>query len=195
MHQSEPGPNEERRLPPPAGPGQHSAADDAVVIANNSNNSITSDGAISPPSSIVKVAIKDPPSPDLHGGIAPKQAFYLLRPRTSCTRTVLIPLSPNATLADSLRGRTVLEFPTIYMFPEATTPPDDVFMMEDAYVQQERDEQAELENALKAVDPETLRALEKSEGGADKGEEEGDIDGNKILDVLKRDLGAKAEGL
>ncbi|KAK5004896.1 Box C/D snoRNA accumulation, partial [Cryomyces antarcticus] len=43
----------------------------------------------------------------------PEPHFYLVKPYTSTSRRVLIPLPSSATLAHSLRGQVVLEFPTI----------------------------------------------------------------------------------
>ncbi|GAM34875.1 HIT finger domain protein [Talaromyces pinophilus] len=41
--------------------------------------------------------------------------FYLHRHRAATNNIVLVPLQPSATLRDVLRGRSVLEFPTIYV--------------------------------------------------------------------------------
>ncbi|CAI6244310.1 unnamed protein product [Periconia digitata] len=180
--QSEEHPNEEPPLPPAAQPGgQH-----------------TTDGSVIPQPQSIQVAHSDDASPLMHGttpeSLSSKHTFFLLMPRTSSTRKVLIPLDSQATLTDSLRGKTVLEFPTIYVFPESTAPPHETFMMEEAYLQQERDDHTELENALKTVDPETLRKLAAEQGATDENAG-GEIDDKAILDVLKRDLGAKAKDL
>lgn len=121
-----------------------------------------------------------------------KYDFYLLRPRTSSSRRVLIPLEPTATLADCLRGRTVLEFPTIYAFPLSTPPPSEEFVLEEEYLKQERQEQKEFEDLIKTVKPEALRKL-SAEDPDGRGSDE--IDGNKILDVLKQDIGAGGPAL
>jgi ribosomal protein S21 len=129
-----------------------------------------------------------PPHPPHHH--TPDYTFYLLRPRTSSTRPVLIPLRHDATLAESLTNRTVLEFPTIYMFPTSAgqLPPD--FMLEQDYIKQEGEEQRELETLLRDVDPQTLKGLREGEQSQTQtaGEE---VDSARILDVLKRDLGAE----
>lgn len=114
--------------------------------------------------------------------------FYLLMPRTSSTRLVLIPLDPTATLAKCLRGRTVLEFPTIHVFRQTSSLSPDRFMLEAEYLQQESEEQKEFDELLKQVSPETLRAL-KEERGEDSAAAE-HIDNDRLLDVLKQDLGA-----
>lgn len=115
--------------------------------------------------------------------------FYLLRPRASSSRRVLVPLAPSTTLSDVLHGRTVLEFPTIYVFPSAMAQLPDEFILEDEYVKQEGEEQRELDELLRDLDPEILRRLkEDGERGEERREEE--VDSKKILDVLKQDLGA-----
>ena len=121
--------------------------------------------------------------------VSPQYSFYLVRPRTSSNRPVLILLDPTATLGDCLRGRTVLEYPTIYVYPVSTLPPPEKFMLEAEYVQQEGEEQKEFEDLLKHVSPETLRALKDDQDAKDNNASEA-IDGNKILDVLKQDIGA-----
>ncbi|KAL1599751.1 Box C/D snoRNA accumulation [Paraconiothyrium brasiliense] len=135
---------------------------------------------------------------DGHGGlhidgpepepVPPKYAFYLLRPRTSSNRHVLIRLDPTATLAECLRGRTVLEFPTIYVFLESTHPPQEKFMLEAEYLQQEGEEQKELDDLLKHVSPETLRALKEEHRDDNNAGEQ--IDSDRILNVLQQDIGA-----
>ncbi|KAF1956217.1 hypothetical protein CC80DRAFT_492482 [Byssothecium circinans] len=138
-----------------------------------------------------KVADHDDSSPSLHGPtpepVPSKYDFFLLRPRTSSSRRVLIPLDPFLPLADCLRGRTVLEFPTIYVFTSSATPPPEDFMLEDEYIKQESEDQKEFEDVVKHLNPETLRALRNDDEGNKAGEE---LDSKKILDVLKRDIGA-----
>lgn len=136
---------------------------------------------------------KDPGgSIHVHGAepkpISHQYSFYLVRPRTSSNRPVLVLLEPAATLGECLRGRTVLEFPTIYVFPVSTTPPPEKFMLEAEYLQQEGEEQKEFEELLKHVSPETLRALKEDQDTKDNNASEA-LDGNKILDVLKQDIG------
>ncbi|KAF1968398.1 hypothetical protein BU23DRAFT_541392 [Bimuria novae-zelandiae CBS 107.79] len=116
-----------------------------------------------------------------------KYAFFLLRPMTSSNRRILVRLDPTATLGECLRGRTVLEFPTIHVFPSAADPPHGKFMMEAEYLQQEGEEQKELEDLLKHASPETLRALKGEPDTNDNANDE--IDSKRILDVLRQDIG------
>jgi hypothetical protein len=128
-----------------------------------------------------------------HVGVAEPQpvshmySFFLLRPRTNSSRQVLIPLDPHARLADCLRGRTVLEFPTIYAFPVTDQPPPAEFMLEQEYIIEEGEQQKEFEDLIKDISPETLRALKASD---DDDVASAEIDSKVILDVLKQDLGA-----
>jgi hypothetical protein len=139
-----------------------------------------------------KMANHDAPSSPLHGSspesLPPKYSFFLLRPRTSSSRRVLIPLDPLHTLGDCLRDRTVLEFPTIHVFPSTNAPPSEAFMYEAEYIKQEGEEHKEFEDLLKHASPETLRALRNEQEDDKTGEE---LDSRKILDVLKQDIGVE----
>jgi len=114
--------------------------------------------------------------------------FYLLRPRTSTTRHVLIALDSSQTLGESLCGHTVLEFPTIHVFPASMAQLPEEYMLEDEYIKQEGEEQKELDQLLQDLDPETLKRL-KAEGTERDTTREEEVDGKMILDVLKQDLG------
>jgi hypothetical protein len=85
--------------------------------------------------------------------------FYLLKPRTSSSRHVLVPLTSTATLGECLNGRTVLEFPTIYVFPSSVQHLSDEFMLEEDYLKQEGEEQKEFDDLISELDPEILRRL------------------------------------
>ena len=112
--------------------------------------------------------------------------FYLLRPRTSSVRRVLIPLTASDPLGDVLRGCTVEEFPTMYYFRSTTTELPAEFMLDEDYRREEGEQQREFEELMKDVDPEILKRL-RDDGASGKAGEE--VDSKKILDVLKQDLG------
>lgn len=59
-------------------------------------------------------------------------------------------------------------------------------MLEDEYVRQEEEERKELEEAMRKVSPEELRAMREAEAGDGA---DGEVDSQRILDVLKQDLG------
>ncbi|KAL3487582.1 hypothetical protein BJX62DRAFT_213358 [Aspergillus germanicus] len=107
--------------------------------------------------------------------------LYLHRPRTATKQQVLVPLSPRTTLADALRGRTVLEFPTIYVLrsplDEAQSEEqNDKFMLEKEYLRTHPDTE-EVDNG-----PET--DVQPVFGAVDIP----DVDENKVLEVLRKDL-------
>lgn len=112
--------------------------------------------------------------------------FYLLRPRTSSNRRVLVPLTSSDTLGDALRGCTVEEFPTIYYFSAASPDLPKDFMIDEDYRKEEGEQQREFEELMKDVDPDVLKRL-RDDGSRSKADEE--VDSKKILDVLKQDLG------
>ncbi|KAG9186546.1 hypothetical protein G6011_09654 [Alternaria panax] len=117
---------------------------------------------------------------------------FLLKPRTSTNRHVLVPLDPSLTLGESLHGRTILEFPTVYVFPATMDKLPEEFMLEEEYVMLEGEQQKEFDKMMKELDPEILRRLKEGDGNAhmdDRGDE--DVDSKKILDVLKQDLGER----
>lgn len=117
--------------------------------------------------------------------------YFLLKPRTTSNRHVLIPLDSNHALGDCLRGRTILEFPTIYAFPTETEDLPEEFMLDDEYAKQEGEDQREFDEMMRELDPEILRRL-KEDGTRNDGAESAhqEVDSKRILDVLKRDLGA-----
>lgn len=122
-----------------------------------------------------------------HGGLR----FFLVKPRTNSSRTVLIPLEPTATLGACLTGRAVLEFPTIYVFNgSAELSPAD-FMLEEDYLKQEGEEQKEFDQLISELDPGVLRRLrDDAQQPGDRTMKEERLDDKEILDVLKKDFGA-----
>ncbi|KAI9928088.1 hypothetical protein ASPWEDRAFT_453306 [Aspergillus wentii DTO 134E9] len=124
-----------------------------------------------------------PPSQTSHRDLY----FYLHRPRTSTKQPVLVPLLPTATLGDSLRKRTVLEFPSIYALPESPETLRAIqeqprFILEETYLAEHPDEELEL---VKTITTETDN--EVNEGNL-PGVDLGQVDENKVLEVLKQDL-------
>lgn len=117
--------------------------------------------------------------------------YFLVKPRTTSSRIVLIPLDSNATLGECLNGRTVLEFPTIYVFPSSMELSDE-FMLEQDYLKQEGEDRKEFDELINELDPEILKRLK--EAGQRPGHNARDevVDSKEILDVLKKDFGAVA---
>lgn len=116
--------------------------------------------------------------------------FYLLRPHTSATSRVLIPLMPDQSLTASLELRTVLEFPTIYILDQGQDDLPDTFLTEEAYMKKRQEEDKEVEELLKTVpDSAASRRVGPFGERAAVGEAgNGDLDPSKILEMLKRDV-------
>jgi len=168
-----------RRLPR-EGPSDSASAGDHIDPKGTSQETIRVKGPSNHHSS-ASIPGSDPEPAPL------RYSFFLLKPRTSSTHHVLIPLDPNATLGDCLNGRTVLEYPTIYVFSSTTVPPPTQYMLESEYIKQEAEDEKEFDDFMKTVDPQKLRALDDK---SNCGIAEEQLDSDKILDVLKQDIGA-----
>jgi hypothetical protein len=110
--------------------------------------------------------------------------FYLLKPFTASKSNVLIPIVSSGKLTECLQGQTVLEFPTIYVLPNAPASLPTGFMLEERYNKMQKAEEAEVDGLLRRTNESTGGALTASR------EEEKPLDANSILDMLKRDVGA-----
>lgn len=111
--------------------------------------------------------------------------FYIHRPQTKTKKPVLAPLPPSATLASVLRGRMVLEFPTIYALPDSAENlgaenEDGRFILEEEY--------------LRTASPEEISGksgeLELEDTGAEQDAESElqNLDEKKVMEVLTQDL-------
>lgn len=122
--------------------------------------------------------------------------FYLVKPHTSSTRRVLIPLAPMAQLSTCLRGRTVLEFPSIQLLSTAPDALPAQFQLEADYLEEARREQQELDELLKTVQPPPAGGMPTGDGDSDgtagaRATSIAELDDSKILEVLRRDLGSR----
>ncbi|KAI9650808.1 hypothetical protein NHQ30_000841 [Ciborinia camelliae] len=91
----------------------------------------------------------------------PKYHFYLHRPKTqSSYPKVLVPLDPMQPLCKVLQNRTVLEFPTIYVFESDKLP--DTFMLEKAYIEATGDGPAVETESEESEDDDTSSSSESS---------------------------------
>jgi hypothetical protein len=109
--------------------------------------------------------------------IAPDMHFYLHRPRTSSKWTCLIPVLPSSSISDMLRGRTILEFPTIHARHDAPTQLQPPLITEKNY-----EGQHGIDVALKLPvyvqdDPRSSIELVPDH-----------IDERKVMEVLQKDL-------
>lgn len=109
--------------------------------------------------------------------------FYLHRPRTATKQIVLIPLSPTMDFTSALRGRTVLEFPTIYVLhesPEALNADstNSQFLLEEEYAQTHPEPEPEIGETTDEVETQPMPGSKDLTN----------IDEKKVLEVLKQDL-------
>ncbi len=63
-------------------------------------------------------------------------------------------------------------------------------MLEDDYLKQEGEEQEEFDKLMRDLDPQILKRLKEDRSQGDEEKEE-EVDSERILDVLKRDLGTE----
>ena len=83
----------------------------------------------------------------------PANYYYLLKPGTMCASRVLIQLSPESSLTESLQDQRVREYPTIYMLPD---PPDNLrvgFMLEKEYKKIARRAAPDVSNSMEDAPP------------------------------------------
>jgi hypothetical protein len=109
--------------------------------------------------------------------------FYLLRPFTASKSIVLTPLDASKSLTDCLKGRTVLEFPTIYVLSEESHSLPAGFQLSEQYEKAQKAEEVEVDALVQRTNQSMGGALTATR------EEEKPLDANSILDMLKRDVG------
>jgi hypothetical protein len=113
-----------------------------------------------------------------------KHHFYLAKPATSTTSQVVIPQSSKSTVTEALQGRSVLEYPTIYVLlqPPNGLPPG--FMLEEDYLKT-------LPKNDPTIKPEPGEAeASRPNSVQTRVQTEERLDPNAILNMLKRDVTA-----
>ena len=116
--------------------------------------------------------------------------YYLLKPMTATNLQILIPLDPDVTLTDSLRGQTVLEYPTVYVFLNAVNEADSDFMLEANYWQitaKDGDSQPHGSSRSSHANPNILHEVQPKQSDASES-----LDANSILKMLKRDIALRS---
>ncbi|KAL2823311.1 HIT finger domain protein [Aspergillus cavernicola] len=107
--------------------------------------------------------------------------FYLHRPRTTAKLPVLSPVAAATTLTNALRGRVVLEFPTIYVLrdplDEQGSEEESKFILEKDYLRTHQDTEPEVEEASNTDTGPPFSTVEIP-----------DVDEEKVLEVLQKDL-------
>lgn len=150
----------------PTAPPQGESTDDTPLTAINAHKELDQ------PESLLGA---DEPSPAEH--------FYLLKPFTAAKSKVLIPINATAKLTDCLKTQTVLEYPTIYVLPEAPDSLPADYQLEEQYLKLRKAEEAEVEGLVRRTNQSTGGALNPAKEEGEK------VDANSILDMLKRDVG------
>ncbi|KAJ9613165.1 hypothetical protein H2200_003106 [Cladophialophora chaetospira] len=104
--------------------------------------------------------------------------FFLCKPNTTSKVKCLIPVAPDSKVADVLRNRTLLEFPTIYVRQEASDSLPEPFITEEKYDQ------------LYGTDVSVALPTYAPNDDFEEGEviEIDNLDEKKVLEVLQRDL-------
>ena len=108
--------------------------------------------------------------------------YYLHAPRLPSEHSVLIPLLPEASLSESLRGRLVLEFPTIYVLTREAEKLSDRYITEEMFFRKLQEEG--YRNQLEAK----LTGQEEGELGDEASVGNDSMDERKLEEVLERDL-------
>lgn len=190
-------PKEER---PNWDPNRGQKSEQQNISTNHEQNDVTATDAVAtttePPEPITE---KQPASETAETSTTPEEElssdlpitphrgvyFYLHRPRTSTKKPVLVPIPAQTTLANALRERTVLEFPTLYVLSDpaetlAANEGESPFILEEEY--------------LRTAAPE-VAAESENEGAEINNDAElhgakdiANVDEQKVMEVLKQDL-------
>ncbi|KAG8629758.1 hypothetical protein KVT40_001377 [Elsinoe batatas] len=129
-------------------------------------------------------------TPHLHLA-ADQRHFYLQLPRCLTSKTVLIPLEASSSITKCLRGRNILEFPTIYALPSSPANLPEPYETEAEYRKTLAKEYNEVDVAqiVRSVNATVGRkgALPGGIPGSQDRKEEV-LDKERILEMLRRDL-------
>ncbi|KAK0277461.1 Box C/D snoRNA accumulation [Friedmanniomyces endolithicus] len=115
--------------------------------------------------------------------------FYLLRPATTGTSKVLIPLHDKATLTECLKNRTIQEYPTLIVLSKSPQALPTGFILQDDYMRRIEEEDAELTRHTQSTDGQRA-VFDGDSGGQQMAGESAPLDAQSILDMLKRDVRA-----
>ena len=103
--------------------------------------------------------------------------FYLHCPNTPSTVKSLIPINPNTTIADVVKERLLLEFPTIFILYDPPEMLPEPFILEADYAKQYGDEAA------------LIPSTDEANGTTEKQHQvASQIDERKLMEVLQKDL-------
>ncbi|KAF2222226.1 hypothetical protein BDZ85DRAFT_263289 [Elsinoe ampelina] len=122
---------------------------------------------------------------------ANQRHFYLQLPRCLTSKTVLIPLEASSSITKCLRGRNILEFPTIYALPFDSTNLPEPYTTEAEYKKSLAKEYNEVDVAqiVRSVNATVGKKGALASGiFAAQDEKEEALDKERILEMLRRDL-------
>ncbi|KAF1817060.1 hypothetical protein P152DRAFT_510367 [Eremomyces bilateralis CBS 781.70] len=121
----------------------------------------------------------------------PDRHFYLLMPQTPGKHTVLVPLSAQTILSEALRGRVIMEFPTIYVLPQLPEELPEPFALESKYLRITREQEEEVRGFFGDLDPLPNAATGNSEFSGvstDVDNSRQNLDGT-LAETLAKDVG------
>jgi len=130
---------------------------DAFIALSSSSESNKSDSDNEPPDEETTKGLERPVHQEQP--TSQKQQFrlgnryiYLIKPRTTSSHHVLIPLKASITLGEALRHREVLEFPTLQVLSHPPNKVPDSFILEVEYLAQFQIQQQEIEHLASLAD-------------------------------------------
>jgi hypothetical protein len=117
----------------------------------------------------------------------PEYYFYLVKPKTSGSRRVLIPIDPEKPLAEALRRQAVVEFPTIQVLSHSPRDLPENFLLELAYLKQLETQNQEMK-ALISSEKETFGIKSTETPDPPEMEPRQISNSDDILAILHRDV-------
>ena len=115
-----------------------------------------------------------------------KRHFYLHKSLANHKSKVLIPLRAESTFSNCLRGRDILEFPTIYVLEHGPNELPDGFITAQAYMQQHKKLLQEVDEQLGSDASVDVNQAQVYTGGHQLSATEPEQ--NQVLESLQRDL-------
>ena len=146
-----------------------------ATAINPENKETSDDGNAQQPTPPADVVQDDDQNAVRMKQVSPELHFYLHRPQTSSKLKCLVPIESNSTWKEVLKGRTLLEHPTVYVREEPPHELQKPFMLEGDYLE------AHGEDVVVPTAPQ-LKSMEEADPVPLA------LDSDKIVEVLKADL-------
>ncbi|KAF2667446.1 hypothetical protein BT63DRAFT_480412 [Microthyrium microscopicum] len=119
-----------------------------------------------------------------HANLIAHYQFYLLKPRTSSKKKVLIPVNPKRTIQEILKGKAVLEFPTFHIFQKPLDQLPDEFILEKDYFVELAKQEEEMHALISSMDLPDLNAISATAGAKSREV----VNPDDIIAQLRRDV-------